>query len=519
MAFDPRKYGAIPAVPSQMASFQEEELPIQSKEKSLGGFIGNIGKSSTNLLVGLGQALLHPIKTVQTIGEIGAGAVEKVIPGKQESEQSFDALVDYFKERYKSPEALMNTIYEDPAGFIVDASTVLTGGGAAVGKLGQVTKIGALTKAGATLGKVGVATARAPLTATKAVVSKLVSPLKKVPELVESTAPGRIAGQGLRGARQVLPSISKETSETIAKYPQEVQALARQQTLPVNPILAKTESALKNLKTKAVDELTAVKQSPLTQSLAKNIDFPKKTFFDSTIQKIEEKFAGLKINKDWKIAKGPFGTQERSILNKTLQTIKSRKIKTLDDVTNLKSELFDNARSLTPPIGQKASKARAVFNELYSQLDNYLPESLKEANKLYSTRVRVFEVLKRDLLPQIKGGALSRSAINRIKSLLKEENLTLREDVIEFLKKETGFDLEKELSIFNAAREINPNLIPQDMGGVVRSIQKAANPAIGQFKIERALRRGQPSRFGGKINARTTPPFLELLRQSQENQK
>jgi len=57
------------------------------------------------------------------------------------------------------------------------------------------------------------------------------------------------------------------------------------------------------------------------------------------------------------------------------------------------------------------------------------------------------------------------------------------------------------------------------MGGVVRSIQKAANPAIGQFKIERALRRGQPSRFGGKINARTTPPFLELLRQSQENQK
>lgn len=69
-----------------------------------------------------------PIGTIKNIGNVAAGAAEKVIPGEQEHEVYADAVGQYFADRYGGAENLKRTMATDPVGFLADLSTVLSGG-------------------------------------------------------------------------------------------------------------------------------------------------------------------------------------------------------------------------------------------------------------------------------------------------------------------------------------------------------------------------------------------------------
>lgn len=176
------------------------QMQEQSQGKSLGGFAGNVVKSAGNLIGGVAQAVMNPIDTAKTLGKTALGGVQKLIPGEQDSEQNFDQLTEFFKQRYGSWEAVKETAYNDPVGFLADASTVIGGTGAAIRGAGAVTRSSSLARAGQAVGRVGAAIdpITATTRATTAVAGKVAAPL-----LGATTGAGTAAiKEGMAAAKQ-----------------------------------------------------------------------------------------------------------------------------------------------------------------------------------------------------------------------------------------------------------------------------------------------------------------------------
>lgn len=118
---------------------------------SIQGFLENIFGSAGKLVGGLGEAALHPIQTVETLGSTAAGALEKPLGINNADTQHFDNLVNYFGQRYGGnslPQIVTNighTLYTDPVGAALDLSTLLDGVGAVAGGVGKLADVSRAT--------------------------------------------------------------------------------------------------------------------------------------------------------------------------------------------------------------------------------------------------------------------------------------------------------------------------------------------------------------------------------------
>lgn len=147
----------------------QDDEPQEDNGSFLSRTVGNIPGSAMNLIGGLGDAVMNPKRTIEAIGGIAGGAVDKLLPGEQGGEENFDALVNFYKERYGSIDKLLQTIEKDPVGFATDASVVLGGAGGVLSAAGKVSKVSALSKAGSVVSKAGQVTN--PLSAVSGVAS------------------------------------------------------------------------------------------------------------------------------------------------------------------------------------------------------------------------------------------------------------------------------------------------------------------------------------------------------------
>ena len=104
--------------------------------------VDNLGPSAVQAGKDLVTPFIEPVETAKALGNLAVGAVQKVIPGEQSSEKYADAVGQFFAKRYGGVEELKNTIAKDPTGFLLDFSTILSGGGTAAvrlpGKVGQI---------------------------------------------------------------------------------------------------------------------------------------------------------------------------------------------------------------------------------------------------------------------------------------------------------------------------------------------------------------------------------------------
>jgi hypothetical protein len=134
------------AQPKQMSW---SEVPLQAA-KNLPSSLGGVAK-------GIYETVAHPLDTARNIVDIGAGALQNVLPerlvqavGEEPiSRQKAGAVGQFYKQRYGSEEGLKQALATDPAGVAADVSTVLTGGGALASKVPGLAKVGgAITKAG-----------------------------------------------------------------------------------------------------------------------------------------------------------------------------------------------------------------------------------------------------------------------------------------------------------------------------------------------------------------------------------
>jgi hypothetical protein len=143
-----------------------------------GQALKNLPSSAAQFGSDIYQTIRHPIDTVTSIGQLGAGLLQKAgMMSGDDSVKYADAVGQYFANRYGSMEGFKQALAKDPVGVLGDASTIFSGGGGAlarapgvVGKVGEIARTaGRLTDPITYAGKAaGLATAG---------VSKAVSPI------------------------------------------------------------------------------------------------------------------------------------------------------------------------------------------------------------------------------------------------------------------------------------------------------------------------------------------------------
>lgn len=117
----------------------------------------NLPSSVGNVIGGVVESVAHPVKTLSSISDLMQGGLAKVIPQSMQDpnaqpaiergQQAGSAIGEFYKQRYGSEQGLKNAIAQDPASVMADLSTVLTGGGAAASKVGQIANLPKVARA------------------------------------------------------------------------------------------------------------------------------------------------------------------------------------------------------------------------------------------------------------------------------------------------------------------------------------------------------------------------------------
>ena len=233
------------AIPKQRRSFSD--VP--------GEALANVGTSAANFYKGLITALANPVQTVSGVLDVGAGALQNLLPkdlvdlvnqidNKPEAAKravdAANAAGGMLKDRYGSVEALKNTLATDPVGAAADLSTLFTGGASA--------------------------TARIAPTASKVMgaVGKYTNPLLPV-----TTAANYGLALGAKGAGNVIDAIKGERATTRAGDILR-NALTEEGRAPQN--LAAAQNALANARPDmTVRQALADVTSPQVQYLGETV--------------------------------------------------------------------------------------------------------------------------------------------------------------------------------------------------------------------------------------------------------
>lgn len=94
----------------------------------------NLVPSAKAAALGMVEPFLNPKQTVQTIGNLGKGAISKAkgalgYERAPDDEKTLDALGQFYKDRYGSEEGFKKSLAEDPVGVATDLSSFVGGGG------------------------------------------------------------------------------------------------------------------------------------------------------------------------------------------------------------------------------------------------------------------------------------------------------------------------------------------------------------------------------------------------------
>lgn len=156
-----------PAAQSDVFRIQEGPVDLSLTDVAKQAAI-NFPSSAVGVAQSMIEPILHPIQTAEAIGQIGKGAYSKASgafgatqdPAKKEADEAaFNAMRDYFSERYGSWAGFKQALAKDPAAVFADLSVPLTlGGGAAARAPGLIGKAGEITsKVGSAIDPVNLA--------------------------------------------------------------------------------------------------------------------------------------------------------------------------------------------------------------------------------------------------------------------------------------------------------------------------------------------------------------------------
>jgi hypothetical protein len=119
---------ASPALSSSAPAPQENGI---GTGQMLAQAVVNFPRSAYELGKSTFEAVTSPIETGKAVVELGSSVLGKMGVTNANPEMA-DRVGKFYTDRYGSVENAKKTFASDPAGFLADASTILTGGGAAV---------------------------------------------------------------------------------------------------------------------------------------------------------------------------------------------------------------------------------------------------------------------------------------------------------------------------------------------------------------------------------------------------
>jgi len=233
----------------------------------------NVPRSVGNQLAGFANAIVHPIETATTIGKLGVGVGSKALDAagnavgygpvldpatKGEREAVADALGQNYKSRFDFTEGGegWKHLAEDPAAYLADAATVMSGGAGAASKLGIISKTGNLAKYG------NMAANLDPVQAAMTLTGKGVSTVGKAVPYGLMTAQNAASGipfKTLKVAREVGLSGDPQKVEAF------VSALKGKQKFSGESVDA-LESAIDDMANKANDAYMSDKRTAFGRS-------------------------------------------------------------------------------------------------------------------------------------------------------------------------------------------------------------------------------------------------------------
>jgi len=129
------------------------QVGAQPEEITTGRMVGQAFKNFPRSAYELGkstvEALTSPVETAKSMYSLGSSVLGKLGVTDANPEMA-NRVGQFYKDRYGSTDAAMQTFAKDPAGFLADASTVLFGAGAALRAAPATARIGErVTKAAA----------------------------------------------------------------------------------------------------------------------------------------------------------------------------------------------------------------------------------------------------------------------------------------------------------------------------------------------------------------------------------
>jgi hypothetical protein len=89
----------------------------------------------------IAQAVKHPIKTAESLVNLGIGTVEKAIPGRQKHEVYADAVGEHLVESYGSFKNFTKKVETDPVAVLADVASLFMIAGGVVGKAGKLSQV------------------------------------------------------------------------------------------------------------------------------------------------------------------------------------------------------------------------------------------------------------------------------------------------------------------------------------------------------------------------------------------
>lgn len=433
----------------------------EEKKKSISGFVSNLFTSGGQAIGGIASMIRHPIQTVKGLGSVALGGVEKLIPGEQPQEQAFNSVVDFFKERYGSLDKAVNTAYDDPVGFALDVSTLLSGAGGAVGLAGKAGKVSGLVRAGETLGK--AATTVDPLAqltrGAGGVVKKLTAPFAErartnIINLAEKT------GIDLPVSSLTKSGVVKQAEALSSKglFGQNIEKTIEQ---AANTLDEKIKTIHTNMAEKSPAELGEI--------LKEGFD----KMFDNWNEVHDKMYDDLSKNQT--VARTPVRFSE------TLTTIDNL-VKSLGK-SLIKNPIVDELKTFANDIRKSVLEGTNLF-ETAKQTRTNIGQKLKSADAIATGNVRIWKDIYRAVSTDIDAALYTRGP--KIKELVDKVTKTYKEGIKKF-NSPLSKTLQRTSPTFWVNKIFTKKMSPDMVDMAVSLVGEARKPALRQAFTQKIL--------------------------------
>lgn len=406
----------------------------QDQGMSVGGFIQNVGSSAVNLASGIGQAVMHPIDTLSNLGGAIGGAIEKPFGVDNADTQKFDAIVNYFGNRYGGDSAsqiahnIVKTAYTDPVGTALDLSTLFSGGASLAGKVGKfadIAKATDLAKAAdfvSTPAGIVAGGSQAAIDALKTpgAISKVANGLQTAADMTNPLTPvtkaiSAVAEPVISGAKTLVSqmlNLDPKVMETVLNNPEITSKMYREQLTRGNLAeeFGKALDSFEQSKSAAGSGYEVIRNTPGYVSVPEN-------FFANNLKKF-----GLDLTPEGKVVANTESltrnTADINAIQKFVNDWGNQQKLTPKEFLNMRSDLADLANYDKLGTGGKTKDIQVIAHSLRDEANSSMRPQVNGLKKLDETNaplIEQFKQAKKDFLVKTADGyEFKTGAINKI---------------------------------------------------------------------------------------------------------